>query len=112
MGKSAAFARIKNQVLSMTFHIPAGQVSTYRSLAEHIDVMPIHVAYILTMLSLEEKDRIPWHRVVSESGVISSNSKFKTSLGHSSPWTTIRREQLARRLDISAHKIFEFGIAG
>jgi hypothetical protein len=40
-----------------------------------------------------------------------SNSKFKTSLGHSSLWTTIRGEQLARRLDISAHKIFEFGIA-
>jgi hypothetical protein len=42
---------------------------------------------------------------------LTSNSKFKTSLGHSSPWATIRGEQLARRLDISAHKIFEFGIA-
>jgi hypothetical protein len=41
----------------------------------------------------------------------SSNSKFKTSLGHSSPWATIEVNQLARRLDISAHKIFEFGIA-
>jgi hypothetical protein len=41
-----------------------------------------------------------------------SNSKFKTSLGHSSPWATIEVNQLARRLDISAHKIFEFGIAG
>jgi methylated-DNA-protein-cysteine methyltransferase related protein len=77
MGKSAAFARIKNQVLTMTSHIPAGRVSTYRSLAEHIDVMPRHVAYILTMLSLEEKDRIPWHRVVSESGVISAPKTSK-----------------------------------
>jgi methylated-DNA-protein-cysteine methyltransferase related protein len=77
MGKSAAFARIKNQVLIMTSHIPAGQVSTYRSLAEHIDVMPRHVAYILTMLSQEEKDRMPWHRVVSESGVISAPKTSK-----------------------------------
>jgi methylated-DNA-protein-cysteine methyltransferase related protein len=77
MGKSAAFARIKNQVLTMTSHIPAGRVSTYRSLAEHIDVMPRHVAYILTMLSLEEKDRIPWHRVVSDSGTISAPKTSK-----------------------------------
>jgi methylated-DNA-protein-cysteine methyltransferase related protein len=77
MGKSAAFARIKNLVLTMTSYIPAGQVSTYRSLAEHIDVMPRHVAYILTMLSLDEQDRIPWHRVVSERGVISTPKTSK-----------------------------------
>jgi hypothetical protein len=40
-----------------------------------------------------------------------SNSKFKTSLGRSSHWTTIEEDQLARRLDVSAHRIFEFGIA-
>jgi hypothetical protein len=40
-----------------------------------------------------------------------SNSKFKTSLGHSSHWTPTKGDHLARRLDISAHKIFEFGIA-
>jgi methylated-DNA-protein-cysteine methyltransferase related protein len=72
MGNSAAFIRIKSQVLMMTSHIPAGYVSTYRSLGEHIDVMPRHIAYILTMLSMEEKDRIPWYRVVSDSGAISA----------------------------------------
>jgi methylated-DNA-protein-cysteine methyltransferase related protein len=77
MGNSAAFIRIKNQVLIMTSHIPAGYVSTYRSLGEHINVMPRHVAYILTMLSVEEKDRIPWYRVVSDSGAISAPKTSK-----------------------------------
>jgi methylated-DNA-protein-cysteine methyltransferase related protein len=77
MGNSAAFARIKNQVLTMTSHIPIGRVSTYRSLGEHIDVMPRHIAYILTMLSMEEKDSIPWYRVVSDSGAISAPKTSK-----------------------------------
>jgi methylated-DNA-protein-cysteine methyltransferase related protein len=77
MGNLAAFARIKIQVLTMTSHIPVGRVSTYRSLGEHIDVMPRHVAYILTMLSMEEKDQIPWYRVVSDSGAISAPKTAK-----------------------------------
>jgi hypothetical protein len=54
---------------------------------------------------------LPSNKKLPPPPFVNSNSKFKTSLGHSSPWTTIRGEQLARRLDISAHKIFEFGIA-
>jgi methylated-DNA-protein-cysteine methyltransferase related protein len=77
MGSSVAFARIKSQVLIMTSHILAGYVSTYRSLGEHIDVMPRHVAYILTMLSMEEKENIPWYRVVSDSGAISAPKTSK-----------------------------------
>jgi methylated-DNA-protein-cysteine methyltransferase related protein len=77
MGNSEAFARIKSQVLTMTSHIPAGRVSTYRSLGEHIDVMPRHIAYILTMLSMEEKENIPWYRVVSDSGAISAPKTSK-----------------------------------
>jgi methylated-DNA-protein-cysteine methyltransferase related protein len=77
MGNSAAFARIKSQVLIMASHIPAGYVSTYRSLGEHLDVMPRHIAYILTMLSMEEKESIPWYRVVSDSGAISAPKTSK-----------------------------------
>jgi methylated-DNA-protein-cysteine methyltransferase related protein len=77
MGKSAAFTRIKSQVLMMTSHIPAGHVSTYRSIGEHLDVMPRHIAYILTMLSMEEKDRIPWHRVLADGGAISAPKTSK-----------------------------------
>jgi hypothetical protein len=43
---------------------------------------------------------------------VGSNSKFKTILGRFSHWITIEGDQLARRLDVSAHRIFEFGTAG
>ncbi|HEY9735684.1 MAG TPA: MGMT family protein [Trichocoleus sp.] len=74
MGKCVAFARIKDQVLTMTASIPEGRVSTYRSLGEHIDVMPRHVAYILTTLEEAEKAVVPWYRVVAEAGVLSAPS--------------------------------------
>lgn len=77
MAKSAAFARIKSQVLTLTHSIPAGRVSTYRSLGEHLDVMPRHVAYILTTLKEEEKANLPWYRVVSEKGTISAPNPAK-----------------------------------
>jgi methylated-DNA-protein-cysteine methyltransferase related protein len=72
MPKSAAFIKIKNQVLTITRSIPTGRICTYGSIGYHLDVMPRHVAYILTMLSPEEKDGIPWQRVVADGGAISS----------------------------------------
>jgi hypothetical protein len=41
-----------------------------------------------------------------------SNSKFKASLGRYSHWATIEEDHLTGRLDVSAYKNFEFGIAG
>jgi hypothetical protein len=41
-----------------------------------------------------------------------SNSKFKASLGCYSHWATIEEDHLTGRLDVSAYKNFEFGIAG
>jgi methylated-DNA-protein-cysteine methyltransferase related protein len=72
MSKSAAFSRIKTQILAMTSSIPVGRLCTYASIGHHLDVMPRHVAYILTMLSPEEKDGIPWQRVVADGGAISA----------------------------------------
>ncbi|HIK13792.1 MAG TPA: MGMT family protein [Leptolyngbyaceae cyanobacterium M33_DOE_097] len=77
MAKSAAFARIKSQVLTLTYSIPVGRVSTYRSLGEHLDVMPRHVAYILTTLKEEEKADLPWYRVVSDNGAVSAPNPVK-----------------------------------
>jgi len=80
MAKSAAFARIKSQVLTLTYSIPKGRVSTYRSLGEHLDVMPRHVAYILTTLKEEEKADLPWYRVVSERGTLSAPNPAKAKV--------------------------------
>jgi methylated-DNA-protein-cysteine methyltransferase related protein len=77
MSKSAAFDRIKNQVLTMTSSIPVGRLCTYRSIGQHLDVMPRHVAYILTMLSPEEKEGSPWQRVVADGGAISAPKTAK-----------------------------------
>ena len=68
MPKSPAFARIKDDVLQIVDAIPEGKLCTYRAIGEHLDVMPRHVAYILSQLKPEEKMIYPWHRVVSDGG--------------------------------------------
>lgn len=68
MPKSPAFARIKDDVLQIVDTVPEGKLCTYRAIGEHLDVMPRHVAYILSQLKPEEKMIYPWHRVVSDNG--------------------------------------------
>jgi methylated-DNA-protein-cysteine methyltransferase related protein len=69
--KSAAFIQIKAGVIEITSNIPVAQITTYSAIGEHLNLMPRHVAYILTTLSLEEKLELPWYRVVAEKGAIS-----------------------------------------
>ncbi len=76
MAKSAAFARIKKEVLAIVEAIPSGKVSTYKAIGESLDVMPRHVAYILTTLSEVESEQYPWHRVVSDGGKITAPKLF------------------------------------
>ncbi len=70
MAKSAAFARIKADVLRIVQAIPAGKLVTFADIGGHLDVVPRHVAYILTMLTDAEKTQMPWHRVIGEGGVL------------------------------------------
>ncbi len=76
MAKSAAFARIKKEMLAIVEVIPSGKVTTYKAISETLAVMPRHVAYILTTLGEEESERIPWHRVVSDGGKITAPKLF------------------------------------
>jgi alkylated DNA nucleotide flippase Atl1 len=68
MPKSAAFIRIRNDVLAIVRAIPAGKLATCKAIGAHLDVMPRHVANILRMLSPQDTAVIPWHRVVSDTG--------------------------------------------
>ena len=68
MPKSAAFIRIKADILRIVAKIPEGRVATFGDIGRHLDVMPRHVAYILTMLGDEAKARYPWRRVVADRG--------------------------------------------
>jgi methylated-DNA-protein-cysteine methyltransferase related protein len=71
MPKSVAFIQIKVGVIEITANIPVARITTYDAIGEHLNVMPRHVAYILTTLSLEEKSQLPWYRVVAKKGAIS-----------------------------------------
>ena len=68
MPKSPAYARIKGQVLAITAAIPVGRVTSFRAIGDYLDVVPRHVAYILATLTPEEQLRVPWQRVVSDTG--------------------------------------------
>jgi methylated-DNA-protein-cysteine methyltransferase-like protein len=65
---SPFFARIKGDVLRIVAAVPAGRVVTYADVGAHLDVVPRHVAYILSMLSEMEKATLPWHRAVAADG--------------------------------------------
>ncbi|MDI1314410.1 MGMT family protein, partial [Prosthecobacter sp.] len=64
-GKSVAFARIRAEVIRLVALIPAGQFTTYGSIAIHMNVIARHVATVLSHLTPEESAALPWHRVVA-----------------------------------------------
>jgi methylated-DNA-protein-cysteine methyltransferase related protein len=70
--KSPFFQRIKSDVLRIVAAIPDGRIATYRAIGEHLDVVPRHVAYILSTLDNSEKKTYPWYRVVGENGKLGS----------------------------------------
>lgn len=72
-GKSAAFARIRAEVIRLVALIPPGRFTTYGSIAIHMNVIARHVATVLARLTPEESATLPWHRVVSADARISPN---------------------------------------
>lgn len=72
MNASPFFARIREQVLQLTAAVPEGKICTFQSMGLHLDVMPRHVAYILSRLEDGEKLAYPWYRVVSHDGSLGS----------------------------------------
>jgi len=75
MANSPFFERIRSHVLQITASIPEGKVCTYQSMGEYLDVMPRHVAYILSQLADEEKYVYPWHRVVGGNASLGAPKK-------------------------------------
>ncbi len=98
MAASPFFARIREQVLQLTAAVPRGKVCTFQSMGEHLDVVPRHVAYILSRLEDHEKVACPWHRVVSGDGSLGSPRR--------NPDGTSQAELLrAEGIPISANRI-------
>jgi methylated-DNA-protein-cysteine methyltransferase related protein len=70
MPKSSAFIQIKADLLAIVTEVPVGNVTTYGAIGEHLNVMARHVAYILATLTDQEREKLPWHRVVGNQGAI------------------------------------------
>lgn len=106
LAKSPFFARIKIDVLKMVSSIPNGKYSTYKSIGEHLDVVPRHVAYILSTLSDAEKARYPWYRVVGSDGVLGRPKVSEFGVSQSA---LLRKEGLLvanNRVDTAFHGWF------
>lgn len=70
MPPSAAYARIKRDVYAVAGAIPRGRLTSYRAIGEFLDVVPRQVAYLLALSGDEERERVPWHRVVGDDGAL------------------------------------------
>jgi methylated-DNA-protein-cysteine methyltransferase related protein len=106
MAKSPFFVRIKGDVLKIVSAIPEGKCCTYASIGEHLDVVPRHVAYILSSLSDNEKANYPWYRVVGQDGAL---GQLKVSHWGAPQGELLRNEGLLianNRLDLAFQRWF------
>ncbi len=69
--KSAAFSRIRAEVIRLVGLIPPGKFTTYGSIATHMNVAALHVSFVMSRLTDEESATVPWHRVVSSDARLS-----------------------------------------
>jgi methylated-DNA-protein-cysteine methyltransferase related protein len=72
MSGSPFYQRIKGDVLKICRLIPTGRVVSFADIGRHLDVVPRHVAYILSQLDPIERETVPWHRIVAADGATSS----------------------------------------
>jgi methylated-DNA-protein-cysteine methyltransferase related protein len=77
--KSKAYERIRAEVLRLVALIPPGKVTTYGSIAVHMNVVALHVGTVLASLTDEESAKLPWHRVVSSDARLSTKMARKLS---------------------------------
>lgn len=99
MPRSLAFRKIRSDVLGATAVIPRGRVSTYAAIGGHLEVMARHVSYILAQMTEDERERVPWHRVVAKDGSLSDRNAAR------------RKEQQAL-LEAEGHRIVGGKVAG
>jgi methylated-DNA-protein-cysteine methyltransferase related protein len=73
MAGSPFFARIKGDVLKIMAAVPKGRLVTFQDIGRYLDVMPRHVAYILSQLRGDEQATTPWFRAVAENGTVANH---------------------------------------
>ena len=63
-------ARVRTKLLALVRDIPFGSVASVDTLALKLGVPPPLVATMLSQLTEEEREIVPWHRVVAKGGAI------------------------------------------
>ncbi len=66
--ESIAYENMRRALFEAVRAIPGGMVVDFRELAAALNIPPRHVAYILSRLTDDEAEAIPWHRVVPKGG--------------------------------------------
>lgn len=61
---------IKSEVLTVVRLVPLGQVTTVDTLARHVNVTMPLIMTVLANLTDDEREAVPWHRVVAKGGAI------------------------------------------
>ena len=75
---------VRARVLALVARVPCGRVTTPECIASDLGVPPPLVMTVLGKLSEDERDIVPWHRVVASGGALGRG-----------PW---RERQFARLL--------------
>lgn len=70
MRRPPAERRMTQELMTMIAVVPAGRVVGMDVLAQRLAVLPTVVATLISGLTEEERDRVPWHRVVAKGGAI------------------------------------------
>ena len=72
MRESVGLMQIRSRFLEVVAAIPEGRVTTYGTIAQHLQVTARQVAFLLATPTEKESKRLPWFRVVAANGVVSS----------------------------------------
>jgi methylated-DNA-protein-cysteine methyltransferase related protein len=89
VSQSAAFARIKRDLMIVVAAIPSGRLATNAAIAEFLDIVPRQVAFLLAKRNDELRESVPWWRVVGTDGQLGTR---KQSFDGTSQEELLRRE--------------------
>jgi methylated-DNA-protein-cysteine methyltransferase-like protein len=70
MGRVLLGPSAKAELLALVRNIARGRVTTVEILADETGVPPPVIVVLLQQLSEDERDMVPWHRVVAKGGAI------------------------------------------
>src|SRR5882757_7174653 len=70
--RAGGILRFKAKVLAVVAAIPEGRVTTYGTIGRSLRITARQVAFVMSRLTEEESESLPWFRVVAAKGVVST----------------------------------------